>query len=628
MPSQETLSISRKLLIGVLAASSLITVFVTSLQMFQEYMNKVDSTHSKFAILFKTSEAGIRKSVWDLNEGQIMSQGEGLLNHDGIDRVEITYTNATGPQKRVFGQTAESSLSEQYVIKQGDEQLATLKIFSDRSRVYHYLWGRLLSVLVFQGIKTFMASFLILAIINYLLTRHLTTITTATKGLGQGKLNESKAISLHRQGKLLSQKDELDTLVETLNEMDQSIRENRDNLQEQVRERTKLYQIQKERAEEASQAKSTFLANMSHEIRTPMNGILGFCDLILDDPSTHDAVRKQVAPIKTSADCLLTVINDILTFSSLEQNSVSLSPEVFALEDLLRQNLSLLKLAANHKDLEVTLDLKDIVPHVRGDKSRISQIFVNLVNNAIKFTPHGSVNIVARTDLMDNNVILTVKIADTGIGIPKDKMPEIFDSFSRMGNFDASSIEGSGLGLAISRRLCRLMNGDISVHSEEGKGSTFIFHVKIFQAKAQLEPAQLQAVDESINKNLKILVVEDNEINQDVMRLSLKKQGLDCTICNNGLEALEAAAQESFDIIFMDMNMPVLDGVTATRKLRKMDGYHETPIIALTANIFEEQKKACFDAGMTDFLTKPIKKREIFQVLVKYGGPVQDKKAS
>jgi two-component system sensor histidine kinase/response regulator len=396
------------------------------------------------------------------------------------------------------------------------------------------------------------------------------------------------------------------------------------DLERRVAERTVELDAARKEAERLARVRSDFLANMSHEIRTPMNGVLGLANLLRRTGATPRQL-EYLDKIETSGRYLLGIINDILDLSKIEAGKLELNVQDFRLDELVRDVAAVVGDRALAKGLEFRVDMAYAPLWLRGDSGRLAQALVNYLGNAVKFTEHGSVVLSCRVlEKRDTSYLLRFEVTDTGIGMSVDERKRIFEPFEQGDSSTRRKYQGSGLGLAITKRIADLMGAEVGVDSEPGKGSSFRFTVRLSKGMARSaapETPLLESAEVLLMRHFsgaRVLLAEDDPVSCEVAQHLLQSAGLRVEVAGNGVDAVKMVAAADFALILTDMQMPEMDGLEATVAIRSLPGRQTTPILAITASAFDEDRRKCLEAGMNDIIVKPFEPTRLFETVLKW----------
>ncbi|WP_448546587.1 response regulator [Thalassotalea fusca] len=598
-------SLAKQLLFWILLSSSLLTLIITSIHLYIDYTNDMSAIDERLYQVEKSYLPTISSALWVEDEHQISIQMEGILNLPEVVLVQLFREGKLAASK---GENSTEHFREGrwpivYQFEGNEEKLGELYVVTDLAPVYAHLIDKLILTAVTQGTKTFIASLVIFYIVYLLITKHLHHLA---ESMSKANFNNGipKPLSLKRKK---NKDDELNYVANAYNSMCTALADSFQRIEEQ-----------KEVAERANHLKGEFLANISHEVKTPMNGVYGMTHLLLRTPL--DKKQFEYAKhIQKSANHMLDLLNSILDFSKIEAGGLQLENHEFNLAELADEVVTIFRQSAHDKNIELLLALNDEISYyIIGDSTKLKQILVNLVNNAIKFTEKGSVCLKVEVKHCKNEVC-TIKfsVIDSGIGIDEDKQQHIFEKFTQAENSTTRTYGGTGLGLSISSRLVTMMDGELKVKSQVGVGSCFSFELEF-----PMTQHQVQSPDYDLAKlfGKKVLVVDDYSFNTKVMTELLESWQMHAFSSNQPELALENIQKfdqegEPYDLILIDKKMPNMDGYELFSALSKCPLKVRPRVIMTSSNTDEQDLKLCKDKGIDGFISLPAAPEYILQVI-------------
>jgi signal transduction histidine kinase/ActR/RegA family two-component response regulator len=633
-------SISRRLVWQVLLISVVVAGLAAAYQLHAVYRNGLEAVQAELDRIGSTHVPALSASVWQLDENQIRRQLLGIaqLPDVSVVRVDGDLPFAVMPVAGTIqtGWTA-PVVTRAYSLLAPDEGdpapggerqvVGTLQVEVSLSGLYGRVGNLALGIVLAELVRAAALALVLLIGVRQLVLRPLQQVSRYAGELSLDQLHQP----LHLERPRHEGPDEIDVLAGAINDMRTSLQEQVETRQAMERQ-TQQLAVEKEAAELASAAKGEFLANVSHEIRTPMNAIIGMADLALHS-GLPEPQRAYVQRVRSSADLLLGILNDILDFSKIEAGKLDIDTVDFDLDDVVRSVSEIVGVRAREQSLILSSEVDPEVPErLRGDPLRLQQVLLNLMGNAVKFTARGRVALkVELTERSAEGVRLRFTVQDTGLGMTADQMSRLFQPFTQADASTSRRFGGTGLGLAISRQLVERMGGRIDVASEPGQGSTFWVELPlgvVAQAPVSAQPVATVtrlmslpgAADHPELAGVRVLLVEDNEVNQELAIALLERVGIQVTLASNGVQALACLQNGEFDCVLMDCQMPEMDGYTATRLMRQQPGLSRLPVIAMTANAMAGERQKVLDAGMNDHVPKPVPVGELYRKLVVWSG--------
>jgi len=617
-----------------------LTLIVTTVQLASEYFHTKQMVINEIESLKETFVPGVGALLWTFSNKQLFTLMQGISKIQTIVGIKIQNDNEKKPltigtiiddQGQYVTYDFDGNIKElnennyliwhEFPIYYTDENdrkhhVGNGTFYSSHEIVFNRVKYGFFLIIINSLIKTAALWFIFLAVIRHALAKPLTLLIDTIMNTNFENIDKQQSTPLSKRN------DELALLSNTFNDMTR-------RLSSEIKENTRLVRA-KEKAEAANRAKSTFLANISHELRTPMNAILGFSELIGRDSNLSPEHKEYLAIIRRSGEHLLTLINDVLDMSKIEAGKMTLNESNFDLYQLIEDMKNMFKFRIAKKGLTLKFEYNENIPRfIKTDETRLRQVLINLIGNAIKFTKEGGIVVyIEKEDIFSDNTnkcYLHFEINDSGTGISSEDLKTLFEPFSQSIS-EKNSYEGTGLGLPISRIFIKLMGGNIKVNSVPKKGTTVIFYIKAEISdisKIKQEPLSSKVISiEKRQPDYKILITDDNEDNRKLLFELLKSVGFSTQEAKNGQEAVDIWREWNPHLIWMDIRMPVMDGIKAVETIRKYaereSRTNKPVIIALTASSFEEDKASIIEKDFDDFMRKPYRESEIFEMITKH----------